>query len=158
LAEIKVKTADGKEHKAAGGALVAPDKIAPSAPRPDDFDEFWAAKIKELDAVPANPQLEQADGGKPGVDYWKITLDNVGGTKIHGQLARPAAKKGGSTGEDSAKLPALFIPQWAGVYPLQEAWVTDRAKEGWLVLNIIAHDLPIDESESFYRDQSAGPL
>ena len=90
LAEIKVKTADGKEHKAAGGALVAPEKITPSSPRPDDFDEFWAAKIKELDAVPANPQLEEADGGKPGVDYWKITLDNIHDTKIHGQLgARP---------------------------------------------------------------------
>ena len=94
LAEIKVKTADGKEHKAAGGALVAPDKIVPSAPRPDDFDEFWAAKIKELDAVPANPQLEKGESGKPGVDYWKITLDNIHDTKIHGQLARPAAKEG----------------------------------------------------------------
>jgi cephalosporin-C deacetylase len=156
LAEIKVKTADGKEHKAMGGALAAPDKIVPSAPRPDDFDEFWAEKIKELDAVPTNPQLEEADGGKPGVEYWKITLDNIHETKIHGQLARPTAKEG-DTANDT-KLPALFIPQWAGIYPLQKAWATDRAKEGWLTLNIIAHDLPIDEPESFYREQSTGPL
>jgi cephalosporin-C deacetylase-like acetyl esterase len=156
LAEIKVKTADGKEYKAAGGALVAPDKIVPSAPRPDDFDEFWAAKTKELEAVPANPELEKGESDKPGVDYWKITLDNIHDTKIHGQLARPAAKEGDSAID--SKLSALFIPQWAGVYPLQKAWVTDRANEGWLVLNIIAHDLPIDEPESFYHDQSAGPL
>ena len=44
-------------------------------------------------------------------------------------MARPAK------GE---KFPAMFIPQWAGVYPLEKAWVTDRAKEGWLVLNILA--------------------
>jgi cephalosporin-C deacetylase len=156
LAEIKVKTADGKEHKAAGGALVAPDKIVPSAPRPDDFDEFWAAKSKELETVPANPKLESADSGKSGVAYWKITLDNIGGAKIHGHLARPAAKEGDST--SNTKLPALFIPQWAGVYPLQKAWVTDRGHEGWLVLNVIAHDLPIDEPESFYHEQLAGPL
>jgi cephalosporin-C deacetylase len=36
--------------------------------------------------------------------------------------------------------------------------VTDRAAEGWLVLNINAHDLPMDEREPFYTDQSAGPL
>jgi cephalosporin-C deacetylase len=166
LAEVKVKTADGKEHKAAGGALVAPEKIVPSAPRPDDFDDFWAAKIRELEAVPANPQMEKADGGKAGVEYWKITLDNIRGTKIHGQLARPAAKEGAAKSDDTksdgaegvTKLPALFIPQWAGVYPLQKAWVTDRANEGWLVLNVIAHDLPIDEPESFYHEQLAGPL
>jgi cephalosporin-C deacetylase-like acetyl esterase len=156
LAEVKVKLADNRERKAAGGALVSPEKIETSAPRPDDFDEFWAAKINELEAVPANPQLESADGGKPNVDYWKIMLDNVGGTKIHGQLARPATKVGDS-GSDK-KLPALFIPQWAGVYPLEKPWVTDRAAEGWLVLNIIAHDLPIDEPASFYHDQLAGPL
>jgi cephalosporin-C deacetylase-like acetyl esterase len=156
LAEVKVKLEDNRERKAFGGAIVAPEKIVPSAPRPDDFDDFWAAKIKELEAVPANPQLESAESGKPGVDYWKITMDNIGGTKIHGQLARPAAKVDSAEGEK--KLPALFIPQWAGVYPLQKPWVTDRAAEGWLVLNVIAHDLPIDEPPSFYKDQLAGPL
>jgi cephalosporin-C deacetylase-like acetyl esterase len=179
LAEIKVKTTDGKERKAYGGALVAPDKIAPSAPRPDDFDDFWAAKIKQLEDVPANPQLESADGGKAGVEYWKITLDNINSTKIHGQLARPSSSseappasvsrdaQRSAPSDDAAKnssavsdkkLPALLFPQWAGVYPLEKAWATDRAAEGWLVLNIIAHDLPIDEPPSFYHDQLAGPL
>jgi cephalosporin-C deacetylase-like acetyl esterase len=36
--------------------------------------------------------------------------------------------------------------------------VTDRAAEGWLALNILPHDLPIDEPESFYKEQFAGPL
>jgi cephalosporin-C deacetylase-like acetyl esterase len=48
--------------------------------------------------------------------------------------------------------------QWAGVYPLQKSWVVDRAAEGWLVLDIQAHDLPTDEPESFYQEQFAGPL
>ena len=75
-------------------------------------------------------------------------MDNVHG-HIHGQLARP---------HEGSNFPALLILQWAGVYALQTNWVTDRAAAGWLVLNIEAHDLPIHESEDFYRQQANGPL
>ena len=71
------------------------------------------------------------------------------GTHIHGQLARLAQGK---------KFPALLILQYAGVYGLKNSWVTDRAKEGWLALNIEAHDLPIDQPDSFYQTQNSGPL
>jgi len=140
----------GKETAGASGAIAAPDKIAPSSPRPDDFDTFWESKLKELASVPPNPQLQKLDSGKENVDYYKIDFDNIRGTHIHGQLAKPAS--GGQ------KLPALLIVQWAGVYGLQKSWVTDRAAEGWMALNIEPHDLPIDEPESFYKQQFEGPL
>ena len=54
LAHFAATSADGKEHKATGGAIVAPDEIEASAPRPEDFDAFWDAKIKEIAAVPFN--------------------------------------------------------------------------------------------------------
>ncbi len=149
LAEISVTTADAKVHKALGGALIEPEQLKPAASRPDDFDAFWDGKIKELAKIPPNSQLEQGESGKANVDYFKITLDNIRGTHIHGQLARP---------KEGDKFPALLIPQWAGVYPLQKSWATDRAAEGWLVLNIEAHDIPIDEPEAFYKEQFAGPL
>jgi cephalosporin-C deacetylase-like acetyl esterase len=149
LVEVSVKPAQGKKLTALGGALVSPEKIQPALPRPDDFDAFWDAKLKELAAVATNPKLEPAESGKPNVDYFKITLDNIRGSRIRGQLARP---------KQGDKLPAMLIVQWAGVYPLQKNWVADRAAEGWLVLNINAHDLPIDESQQFYKDQAAGPL
>lgn len=76
-------------------------------------------------------------------------MDNIRGSHIRGQLARP---------KQGEKLPAMLIVQWAGVYPLQKSWVTERAAEGWLTLNLNAHDLPIDETEQFYRDQASGPL
>lgn len=149
LAEVKVKSPDGKTETYYGGAAIEPEKIAPSSSRPADFDAFWNAKLKELKSVPANSNLEPGDSNKAGVDYWKIRMDNIRGTHIQGQIARPA--KGD-------KLPALLIVQWAGVYGLQKNWVTDRAAEGWLVLNINAHDLPIDQPESFYKEQFEGPL
>ncbi|MGO8837821.1 MAG: acetylxylan esterase [Limisphaerales bacterium] len=149
LVEVKAKTDAGRELRTTGGAVAAPGRIALSSPRPADFDAFWQAKLKELGKVPANPKLESMDIGRTNLSYWKITMDNIRGTHIQGQLARPAT---------GAKFPALLIVQWAGVYPLQKGWVTDRATEGWLVLNIEAHDLPIDGLESFYKDQFAGPL
>lgn len=149
LTEVSVQLAEGKKLKALGGALVSPEKIQPALPRPDDFDAFWAAKLQALAAVPANPKLEPADSGRANVDYFKITMDNIRGSHIRGQLARPTEGK---------KFPAMLIVQWAGVYPLHKSWVTSRAAEGWLVLNITAHDLPIDEPEQFYNDQKSGPL
>jgi len=48
--------------------------------------------------------------------------------------------------------------QWAGVYGLDKWWASLPATEGFLVLNISAHDLPIDEQPDFYKTQSDGPL
>jgi cephalosporin-C deacetylase len=149
LVEVEWKSDDAKPQRVTGGAVASPERIPLSAPVPADFDDFWNAKLKELAVVPANPRLQSAESGKPDVAYWKIAMDNIRGSRIRGQLARPS---GGD------KLPALLIVQWAGVYPLERHWATDRAAKGWLVLNIEAHDLPIDEPQQFYRDQSAGPL
>ena len=60
LAEIKTKIG-GKDVKTLAGAAIAPEKIAPSAPRPDDFDAFWKAKVEQLNAIPVNPVVEAAD-------------------------------------------------------------------------------------------------
>ncbi|MCY3019146.1 MAG: acetylxylan esterase [Planctomycetota bacterium] len=150
LLEVSYKGPDDvKEVQGLGGAVFAPDKIAVSAPPPDDFDKFWSDKIAALNAVPMNVQLTPVDIGQKGIEYFKITLDNINGTKIQGQIAKPA---GGSN------LPAMLQVQWAGVYKLERGWVTDQAKNGWLAMNIEAHDLPIDEAPDFYKKQSEGAL
>lgn len=149
LAEITASNPGGQAIHALAGAAVAPEKIPVSSPCPGDFDAFWKAKLGELATVPENPVLTPQPAGKPGVNYYKVTLDNIRGAHIQGQLARPAA---------GGKFPAMLMVQYAGVYPLQKNWVTDRAAEGWLVLNIMAHDLPIDEPASFYSNLLNGSL
>jgi len=89
LLEVTLESPDGEKHTALGGAIVAPDEIKPSAERPADFDAFWAGKLAELAKVPPHAKLTPEDSGQPGVEYWKITLDNIRGTHIQGQLARP---------------------------------------------------------------------
>ncbi len=131
------------------GAVVAPEKFTQGTPCPEDFDAFWQGKIKQLKAVPANPVLVSAPSEKEGVEYSKITMDNINGTHVYGQIARPA--KG-------TKFPAILQVQYAGVYPLQKVWVTGRAASGWLAMNIIAHDIPIDEKQEFYDNLTKGSL
>ncbi len=139
---VQVSTAGGEGKDVALGAAVAPERLQPSVPRPADFDSFWASKLKMLKAVPENAVLTPSDSGRPGVEYATIRMDNAGGAHVYGQLAKPRRP---------GKFPALVILQWAGgPYPLQKQWVTDRAAEGWLALNIEPHDVPGDQPQSFY--------
>lgn len=141
---------NGKEPaKFYGGAVADPDKIPVSSPTPEDFDAFWKSKLDELAAVPINAVEEKADSYDPGVRRSKITMDNIRGTHIRGQLARPV---------EGEKFPAMIVFQWAGIYGMEKSWVINPASKGWLVLDINAHDLPIDEPKEFYAEQSKNAL
>jgi cephalosporin-C deacetylase-like acetyl esterase len=146
--ELSAK-AGGKSEKLAVGAAVSPLEIKPSAPRPADFEAFWQAQIKDLNAVPADPKLTPDDSGDPAIEYAKLTLGNIRGSHVYGQLARPKRE---------GKFPALLIVQWAGVYGLPKGNVVSPAKNGWLALNIMAHDLPFDRPDEFYKSAAATAL
>lgn len=138
----EVAAAGDPKQAMALGAAVAPEKLRPVVPRPDDFDAFWAEKLKLLASVPADPALTPAESGREGVEYATIKLKNIHGATVYGQLAKPARE---------GKFPAMLILQWAGgPYPLQKPWVTDRAAEGWLALNIEPHDVPGNMPPEFY--------
>lgn len=124
------------------GAAVAPTKLQPAVQRPKDFDAFWESKVAMLKKIPENAQLTQKESGVAGVDYFTIKMDNIRGAHVYGQLAKPSR---------AGKFPAMLIMQWASPpYPLPKTWVTDRAAEGWLVLNIEPHDVPSDMPQAFY--------
>ena len=138
---LEVTPAGGGPHSVAGAA-VAPTKLEPVVPRPADFDAFWASKLELLHGIPADPVLTPGDSGRAGVDYATIRMNNLGGAHVYGQIARPSRE---------GKFPAMLILQWASPpYPLQKPWVTDRAAEGWLALNIEPHDVPSDMPAAFY--------
>jgi cephalosporin-C deacetylase len=149
LFEIKTRDGEGNSLKTLGGAIVAPERIQPSSPPPEDFDRFWKEKLEELAKVPAHPQLVAGESDKAGVNYWNITMQNIRGSHVHGQLATPLSP---------GKKPAMIILQGAGVYALQKSWVTHRAAKGWIALNLIAHDLPVSEPAEFYEKQFQGDL
>jgi cephalosporin-C deacetylase-like acetyl esterase len=125
------------------GAAVAPRRIGPSTPRPADFDAFWESRLAAQAAVPLNPVLTPVETTVPGVDLRMFALDALG-SKAHGYVARPARE---------GRFPALVQLQYAGVYALNAAAVARRASEGWLILNVDAHDkLPSDPSGTVPRN------
>jgi len=141
--EVTENTPDAKPK--ALGAAVAPEKIAPSIPAPPDFDEFWSKKIAALRKIPPQPELTPKPSDREGVDFAIIRMDHLDGRHVWGQLAKPSDPTG------KQKYPALLLLQWASPpYPLQKAWVTDRAAEGWLTLNIEPHDVMPDQPKEYY--------
>lgn len=127
------------------GAAVAPTLLKPAVPAPADFDSFWAAQLARLRRIPIDPVLSPMPTSQPGVKLFRVRLDSVG-SHVQGYLAMPDRR---------GKLPALIIYQWAGVYPLQSAWATDRAAEGWLALDVDSHDLPPDQGTGVPREYQA---
>lgn len=138
--EVNAATADQKPIVA--GAAIAPTELKPVAPCPADFDQFWKSKIELLHSIAPNPVVTAGESGRADVEYSTLKLNNVHGSHVYGQIAKPAHQ---------GKRPAMLILQWAGgPYPLQKSWVVDRAAEGWLALNIEPHDVPGDLPAQFY--------
>jgi len=148
LVELVAKVGS-KETKSLVGAVAAPEQIPVSAPRPAGFDAFWDKQIEQLKAIPLKAAVASGDSGKSGVDYFKVTLDNIRGSHVYGQLARPHRR---------GKFPAMLLLQYAGIYPLPKANVVSPAEAGWLALNIMAHDLPLDRPDGYYKQIAATTL
>jgi cephalosporin-C deacetylase len=128
------------------GAAVAPARIGLSTPRPDDIDAFWDAKLAAQARIPINPVLTPAQTDLPGVELSMFVLDALG-SKAHGYVAKPARE---------GKFPALVQLQYAGVYALNACGNSQRAAEGWLVIDVDSHDkLPSDPSGNVPRDYQA---
>jgi hypothetical protein len=141
--EVTENKADAKPRSL--GAAVAPEQIGPAIPAPRDFDAFWAAKIKALRKVPMKPELTAKPSEKDGVDFAILRMNHLDGKHVWAQVAKPRDPT------NKKKYPGLVILQWASPpYPLQKSWVTDRAAEGWLAVNVEPHDVMPDQPKEYY--------
>jgi cephalosporin-C deacetylase len=139
---VEVKSSGPETPAQVVGAAVAPERMQSTEPEPRDFARFWSEKIRLLEKIPLEPALTAKPSGRPGVEYFTFRLNHVDGHHVYGQLAKP---------QRAGRFPALVIYQWASPpYPLQKEWVTDRAAEGWLAVNIEPHDVLPDEPKAYY--------
>ena len=115
---------------AAVGAAVAPDRIRTSVSRPSDFDDFWAAKLKAMRAIPIDPVLTPITSNVPGVEISAVKV-TVLDSHMQGYVAKP---------QREGKFPALVTYQGAGVRALRTDAAAARAAEGWLVVDVDSHD------------------
>lgn len=140
MLQLELNQDGGKRQLA--GAAIAPTQLQPVEPVPADFDRFWDAQVERLKQIPANPKLSPEASGREGVEYATLQMDNIDGSHVYGQLAKPTRE---------GKFPAMLLLQWAGgPYRLEKTWATDKAAEGWLVLNIEPHDVPGNLPTEFY--------
>ncbi len=135
---------------ALAGAAVSPLEIKPSMPAPADFDAFWAAKKKQVAAVPINARLTAVASQREGVEAFDLQADCVGAT-VSGYYARPAGAKPRS-------LPAILTVHGAGVTTSSLGGPVGWAKEGALALDINAHGLPNGRPKAFYDALATGEL
>jgi len=136
-----------KQTKLAAAAF-DPNLIEPTAKMPADFDAFWHAGLQELAKVPLDPKLEKVDKQSSVlITCYKISLANVNGKRVHGWVSVPTGK---------GPFPAILTVPGAGVYGISPD--TYHARLGAISMNIIIHDIPVDESLDFYKKASATTL
>ncbi len=143
--QLRVRQGD---DQALAAAAFDPTKIEPTAKMPPDFDAFWEAGQKELAQVPMDPKLEKSEKfSSDQVTCYRISLANVGGKRVHGWISVP---------KGAGPFPGVLTVPGAGVYGI----LPDRyhAALGALSMNIIIHDIPVDETPDFYKKEAAGSL
>jgi cephalosporin-C deacetylase len=67
-------------------------------PRPDDFDEFWARALSELDSVDPAIELRPASFSVPFCRCQHLYFTGTGGARIHAKLLRPEHRRGAAPG------------------------------------------------------------
>ena len=137
------------------GVLISPEKIVPGNPkRPADFDEFWAKKRAELDAVPVKAtrkevKLSGKDAAKfPNVVCYDVKVDCAGGAPVSGYLCMPRDAKPKS-------LPAIVVYHGSGVKSAQK-----QAKYGSraIAFDVNAHGIDNGQPKKFYDELNRGAL
>lgn len=64
-------------------------KYQGSSPRPEDFDGYWERALRELDGLPQEIELVQAEFQTPLAECYHLYFTGVGGARVHAKLARP---------------------------------------------------------------------
>jgi cephalosporin-C deacetylase len=135
---------------ALGGAGVSPLELKPSLPVPDDFGAFWAAKKKQLAAVPMNPRLTAVTSPRENVVAFDLQADSVG-APVSGYFVRPVNARPNS-------LPTILTVHGAGVTSSNLNGAASWASQGALALDLNAHGLPNGREKAFYDALAAGEL
>ena len=123
--------AGGKSFKETVKVAFSPEKIAPTAILPDDFDAFWTRAVREATAAPLEPQITPLP--KYSTDRVDVSLVRLnvgpGGRSMYGYLTIP---------KDGQKHPVLFCPPGAGANRISPT--TFYSERGYIYFNVCIHD------------------
>ena len=75
---------DGAGGKVSVGAAFEPERLRPSLPPPDDYDQFWDNAFRELEAIPADYEKRPLATG-----VYAVSCNTVNGKRQYGFLRLP---------------------------------------------------------------------
>jgi cephalosporin-C deacetylase-like acetyl esterase len=145
LCRVSFRVGPKQTLTALAGAGIGPQKIPPSLPVPDDFDEFWSQQKARLKAVPVKPVLTPVASADKSVESFDVQAPCAGGMPVSGYFARPKDAKPKS-------LPAILFVHGAGVRSASLGAATGAAKLGALGMDINAHGIPNGKPAEYYEE------
>ena len=146
-----------KIKNASLGMLVDPEKLAPGAKCPKDFETYWNKLKKSLIALPLDVKKAVVMGTESdsGFSCEDIEIDCLGPKPARGYFAKPEKAAPGT-------LPIVLLVHAAGV---KGSWCRSEpanallyAKMGALCFDLNAHGMLNDQPESYYADLENGDL
>ena len=125
------------------GAMFSPDKIVSPVRTPADFDEFWAKRKAEVEAVTAAPTLKELDSGIAGVKLFAVTIPCPRGVAATGYLAYPENAR-------PKTLPAYIFFQSLTYGDVNRRSALNKAKQGALAFAATWHGFPVAKPVNYY--------
>ena len=147
---VRVKvTLDGRTYSSMTNIAFDPYDIKPTTIMPDDFEQFWSCAIDKASQLPLQPTLRYCEKeSNDRVDVYYLRLQSYKkGNYVYGVLTVPK-----SPGRKPAilRLPGAAVRSFNGPNEL--------AYQGFVVLEVGVHGIPVDQSPEIYRQLENGAL
>ncbi len=137
-------TQDGQTYTGMGAAGFAPDRIAPAAELPDDFDAFWEQGRRECAALPLDLQLSPLPQfSSAQADCFALSFAHLGHTRMYGYISVPKGK--------TPPYPAIVTVPSAGIGKPRQPDVAWAAR-GALALDIGVHAVELGQPWAKYAE------
>jgi len=145
---VKVKY-EGNEYTSMTNLAYDPYSIQPTTTMPDDFNEFWDKSMEKAALVPMDVIIKHNDKeSNAKVDVYYVRIQSYRkGNYVYGVLSVP---------KTSGRKPAILRLPGAAVRTFHGP--NELANEGFVVLEIGVHGIPVDQNEEMYRQLETGAL
>ena len=145
---VKVQL-DGHSYSSMTNIAFDPYNIKPTTTMPDDFEQFWNDAMLKASKIPMQPTLRHSnEESNDKVDVYYLRLQSYKkGNYVYGVLTVP---------KTAGRKPAILRLPGAAVRSFNGP--NELAYEGFVVLEIGVHGIPVDQDKEIYRQLEAGAL
>ena len=151
LCKVTYSVNQKQSIEASAAAGLDPLQIQPAMPSPDDFELFWAKKLKQLRNSPINPEVTEVASPEPDVEISDVQLDCLNWSPASAYLAKPKGAKPKS-------LPAVLWVHGAHILPSFLDRAIRGAKMGMLSMDLNGHGFPNGKDAEFYKKHPINKL